>query len=339
MLNANISNSQSAAITLFRRLVFDGTVPIEIKIDLKELPANSDRSLEYYYIQAPRISYLPLLLPDIKRHLAEIVLDDTATIKEEDWWFEETGVGNVIKWHWPIGSLYDSHTISARVAATVASTYLNGPDFDPTPAEPLRLTLHLASPPNDKLFTSPTAEACKQAFMGQIKEADFLRWGNTKRVTSLRKQDQDGMWEGLRDHNFEEFWRIASKVLPAPTVHPTSSPSHHEPHTRSQSTDPGSSHDSAYTVRSVPVRIHLPDGPVLQDIVQPLSEDGRPTTLRDLMRAHVPLLFPPPPSAPLAYAIIQGVVTPGDAEIAWLNSTLAGVDGFLSIFVGLGITN
>jgi autophagy-related protein 5 len=101
--------------------------------------------------------------------------------------------------HWPIGSLYDNHTISARVAATVASTYLNGPDFDPTPAEPLRLTLHLASPPNDKLFTSPTAEACKQAFMGQIKEADFLRWGNTKRVTSLRKQDQDGMWEGLRD--------------------------------------------------------------------------------------------------------------------------------------------
>ena len=49
-------------------------------------------------IQAPRISYLPLLLPDIKRHLAEIVLDDAATIKEEDWWFEESGTGNVMKW-------------------------------------------------------------------------------------------------------------------------------------------------------------------------------------------------------------------------------------------------
>lgn len=64
---------------------------------------------------------------------------------------------------------------------------------------------------------------------------------------------------------------------------------------------------------------------------------GRPTTLRELLRTHVPLLFPPPPSVPLAYAIIQGVVTPGDAEIAWLNACLAGVDGWLSIFVGIGI--
>ena len=64
---------------------------------------------------------------------------------------------------------------------------------------------------------------------------------------------------------------------------------------------------------------------------------GRPTTLRDLLRTHVPLLFPPPPSVPLAYAIIQGVVTPGDAEIAWLNACLAGVDGWLSIFIGIGI--
>jgi autophagy-related protein 5 len=77
--------------------------------------------------------------------------------------------------------------------------------------------------------------------------------------------------------NFEEFWRIASKVFPAPTLPWTSSsPNQHEPHPRSQSTDPGGSHDkdSAYTVRNVPVRIHLPDGPVLQDIVPPLGEDG-----------------------------------------------------------------
>ena len=44
--------------------------------------------------------------------------------------------------------------------------------------------------------------------MGQIKEADFLRWGNTKRVTGLRKQEQDGIWDGLRD----------SKQLPVPCV-------------------------------------------------------------------------------------------------------------------------
>lgn len=70
---------------------------------------------------------------------------------------------------------------------------------------PLRLTLHLATPPNDKLQLSPNAEACKQAFMGQLKEADFLRWGNTKRMTGLRKAEQDGMWEGIKERSFPIF--------------------------------------------------------------------------------------------------------------------------------------
>ena len=35
--------------------------------------------------------------------------------------------------------------------------------------------------------------------MGQLKEADFIRWGNTKRMTGLRKAEQDGMWEGIKE--------------------------------------------------------------------------------------------------------------------------------------------
>lgn len=63
----------------------------------------------------------------------------------------------------------------------------------------MRLILHLASPPTEKLLQSPSTESCKLAFMGQLKEADFLRWGNTKRMTGLRKVDQDGIWEGIKD--------------------------------------------------------------------------------------------------------------------------------------------
>ena len=51
----------------------------------------------------------------------------------------------------------------------------------------------------EKLLLAPSQEACKQAFMGQIKEADFIRWGNTKRMTSLRKAEQDGLWEGIKE--------------------------------------------------------------------------------------------------------------------------------------------
>lgn len=43
-----------------------------------------------------------------------------------------------------------------------------------------------------------------------------------------------------------------------------------------QSGDPAGTTDKegAYNVRSVPVRVYLPDGPVLQELVPPIFEDG-----------------------------------------------------------------
>ncbi|KAF8210084.1 autophagy protein 5 [Mycena galopus ATCC 62051] len=336
--------------TLFRRLSWEGTVPLEIRVDPNELPANSDRGLECYFMQAPRVSYLPLIMPEIRRFLMDVVFDEVAakSLKEEEWWFE-CDDGTLLKWHWPIGLIYDSHSI--------LSTIRPGPSVSGTMATPLRLILHLASPPTDKLLLSPSAESCKQAFMGQLKEADFIRWGNTKRMTGLRKVDQDGLWEGIKEHNFDDYWRVAAKVTPttAPGNRPQSPgppPSSVSMHGRPPSADAGPpERDGAYNVRSVPVRVYLPDGPVIQDLVPPILEDGTPHTLARFLSTHVPLLFPvrppaPPPSranphpqAPSvpehAYPLIQGVLTPLEAEMAWLGACLAGADGWLNICVGI----
>lgn len=88
-----------ASTTLFRRLTWEGTIPLEIRVDSKELPANSDRGLECYYIQAPRVSYLPLLVPEVKKFLMDVVFDEAAAriVKEEDWWFESED-GALLKW-------------------------------------------------------------------------------------------------------------------------------------------------------------------------------------------------------------------------------------------------
>lgn len=52
-------------------------------------------------------------------------------------------------------------------------------------------------------------------------------------------------------------------------------------HTRPPSADPQGTpdRDGAYSVRSVPVRVYLPDGPVMQDIVPPLLEDGESSSI------------------------------------------------------------
>ena len=33
--------------------------------------------------------------------------------------------------------------------------------------------------------------------MNMLKEADFVRWGSVKRVTNLRKEQQDALWDGV----------------------------------------------------------------------------------------------------------------------------------------------
>ncbi|KAJ7925156.1 autophagy protein Apg5-domain-containing protein [Mycena leptocephala] len=303
--------------TLFRRLSWEGTVPLEIRVDPNELPANSDRGLECYFMQAPRVSYLPLLMPEIRRFLMDVVFDEAAAkvLKEEDWWFE-CDDGTLLKWlALAIGLIYDNHSILATIRP--------GSSLSATMATPLRLILHLASPPTDKLLLSPSAESCKQAFMGQLKEADFIRWGNTKRITSLRKVDQDGLWEGIKEHNFDDYWRVASKS-PGP---PPSSVSMHGRPPSGDAAGPAE-RDGAYNVRSVPVRVYLPDGPVIQDLVPPILEDAPPPSRSN---PH-----PQAPSVPeIAYPLIQGVVTPPESEMAWLGACLAGADGWLNICVGI----
>ncbi|CAE7200000.1 unnamed protein product, partial [Rhizoctonia solani] len=152
------------------------------------------------------------------------------------------------------------------------------------------------SAPTEKLLLGPGVDACKAAFMGQLKEGDFVRWGNTKRVTALRKADQDGIWDGVKDHNFDDFWKIAGKIFPttsAPSAQAPSMPHHsstalHRP--SSTGVEP-SEQNAAHAVRSIPMRVILPDGPVLQDQVPPTNPNGGAMTLGEHLRAVMPLLF------------------------------------------------
>ena len=166
-------------------------------------------SSDVLQIQAPRISYLPLLLPSIRRHLVDLVLDEgaAATLSDDSLWFE--AAGEPWKWclavkfdqtelyrHWPIGLLYDYHIASLNLSAKGKS-----------PELPLRVTLHLSSPPTDRLLANPSIETCRSNFMNMVKEADYVRWGSTKRVTALRKVDQDALWDGVVERTCVDFAR------------------------------------------------------------------------------------------------------------------------------------
>lgn len=248
------------------------------------------------------------------------------------------------------------------------------------PPLPWRLTLRIGNAPTEKLHSAPGLDSCRTSFMSMLKEADFVRWGSTKRVTNLRKLEQDALWEGVVSHNFDTYWSVASKIIPAvPTSalesgpsssgYPSRAPSMsahgsnngerrlsmHQPNesqTSLQSAAPSESNvsvaestvttgrnGSSQTYRSVPMRFHLVDGaPVVQEPVAPYTEDGRPTTFHSVLSALFPLLFPPTPTfstpttqvapPPLAYAVIQGIRVPFDAEVPWIGAALSTADGW-----------
>ncbi|SCZ88911.1 BZ3500_MvSof-1268-A1-R1_C048g00175 [Microbotryum saponariae] len=362
-----------------RSLVYHGSLPLQIHVAANELPSKVDPTLiAAYYTQASRISYLPLLLHDIKAHFLDLALDQAtaATINLHDLWFEHNGVP--LKWHWPIGLLYDYHSASSASSSSSSSTSTQPTSSSPSPSPtssstrasprssptrellsvphlsssspsssssskpfkplelPWKLTLHLKEPPKDALLLANGVEGCRACFMNMVKEADYVRWGSVKRVTNLRKEQQDGLWEGVVNNDLDKFWSIASRLVPPPPPTPT----HNQPSssftTSSRASAPSS--ETYNSVKSVPLRLYLPDGgPVLQDQCPPLGENGQPLPLLSHLQHLLPLLFPPPPSqlsfeAPkpvLAELIVQGVIVPLDTEVGWLGACLAGADGWV----------
>lgn len=92
--------------------------------------------------------------------------------------------------HWPI-DLVDIHSFISRPQPLPSSTELS-----PTPRV-ISLLLHLSNPPQERLLMPNSIEVCKSQWLNQVKEADFVRWRNTNRVTNLRRVDLEAGWDGI----------------------------------------------------------------------------------------------------------------------------------------------
>ncbi|KAJ3077688.1 autophagy protein 5 [Quaeritorhiza haematococci] len=226
------------------RSVWEGRIPLRVEMcreDVGEMGAKEGGVLPQY-ILAPRITYLPLLTPLVRKHFVESCGVGYIGDDKDIWYSFE---GTALKWHYPLGLLYDLHTISTRSRSRT--------DASPPPT-PWKITVHFREFPTDKLIrTHPSVsmDAPHDFFMAMIKEvslgvkvlADFLRNGNVKKVMSLSKQDQTSLWEGLWEDNFEKFWAVNEKLI----------------------TNEGS------LPKNVPVRVFVPGRPVIQEPIPPTT--------------------------------------------------------------------
>ncbi|KAJ3091808.1 autophagy protein 5 [Phlyctochytrium bullatum] len=312
------------------------------------LPVFSKALCRYFYGHLPSGDWDPAAAV-----LAEAMASNTLTLDEQgpdkEIWYDVGGVP--LKWHYPIGLLYDLHAAQALQLTSTSPLPTVPPNL------PWHLTLHISNFPSDKLFRSITPA---DHFMAQLKETDHIRNGSAKRIMALSKKDQTALWRAVVEGDHDMYWEINRKILLGSSSleggSGTATP------TLPTSLSAGSLEEGETRTgmpRQVPVRVYCVGRLVMQEVVTPLNpETGRDLLLGDLLSLHLPDLFPTPlpPTTPLtvsavvpalavlkpspetisiprAIAIVQGIAVPLDAPVLWLSRNLAHADMFLHVVV------
>ncbi|EWC44620.1 hypothetical protein DRE_06609 [Drechslerella stenobrocha 248] len=306
----------AASPDAIRRAVWEGSISVRVLLDPSECRV-FDKA-DAYYFQASRVAYLPFYLPRIYKFFEDFLID-RAVATAENAWFEADNAP--LRWHWPIGLLYDFYTALDPTKTPTPPSPTNhdrpssppvAPDAEPgVPQVPWTITLRFASYPHD-LLTTLTPTSTHDSFINTIKEADFARNGTAKAVMSLSPTDSRQLFASLQEHDFDGFWSVSDKML----------------------------NHSGSSIRNVPLRIYNPEtGQVIQGSI-PIRQAGTfrggdPQTLGGALNSLAPMLFPSKRSVILARPVMHGIVLPMAAPLVDLMREAMYPDGFLHITLAM----
>lgn len=278
-------------LNYFRSLNWNSTVYLEVSIIKDDYSV-----IDTMYICPYRNTYPFLIYQHLKHAFLQSNLSSSqfSSLNDDEIWFEVVDLPNnntdKLKFHWNIGLSYDYYTFN----------YNSLRNHSP----PLKLVLHLS---NSFDNSSTHQQSTKLSFMGSLKESQFIYWGSVKRITQLKTNQTEQLWQSIQSNDFDDYFKIANKLLPLPI-----------------NADGGEDNDTLKP-RSIPIKFILPDQIVIQDIFPPNL------TLQQALSTSLPILFPSNPSKypSLAYPVLHGSVIPLEANISWLASSMSSPDGFL----------
>ncbi|KAL6087201.1 hypothetical protein STEG23_008810, partial [Scotinomys teguina] len=137
----------------------------------------------------PRVSYLTLVTDKVKKHFQKVMRQEDVS----EIWFEYEGTP--LKWHYPIGLLFDLLASSSAL--------------------PWNITVHFKSFPEKDLLHCPSKDAVEAHFMSCMKEADALKH-KSQVINEMQKKDHKQLWMGLQNDRFDQFWAINRKLMEYP---------------------------------------------------------------------------------------------------------------------------
>ncbi|XP_057491237.1 autophagy protein 5-like isoform X1 [Actinidia eriantha] len=166
-----------------QKYVWEGAIALQIHLHESEVTTLPPPSPAL--ILAPRIGYLPLLVPQIKPFFSSSLPPGVDTV-----WFEYKGLP--LKWYLPTGVLFD--LLCAE------------------PERPWNLAVHFRGYPGSILTPCEDEDNVKWSFINSLKEAAYIINGNCKNIMNMSQSDQVELWNSVVNGNLESFIRVSSKL-------------------------------------------------------------------------------------------------------------------------------
>ncbi|XP_042037399.1 autophagy protein 5-like isoform X1 [Salvia splendens] len=177
-----ITDSKGAA-TEAQQYVWGGAIPLQIHLHESEVTTLPPPPPAL--ILAPRVGYLPLLVPQIKPFFSSSLPPGVDTV-----WFEYKGLP--LKWYIPTGTLFDL--------------------LCSEPERPWNLTIHFRGYPANLLIPCEGEDSVKWSFINALKEAAYIINGNCKNIMNMSQSDQTELWRSVLNGQLEAYLRVYSKL-------------------------------------------------------------------------------------------------------------------------------
>ncbi|PKY02491.1 autophagy protein 5 [Aspergillus campestris IBT 28561] len=317
-----------STLSSIQKAVWDGKLPLQI-----ELAASESRTFDQtdpYLISCPRISYLPSLLQRLHAFFSSSLIDPSSS--PHDGWLSFEGVP--LKWHLPIGLLYDLYAgadPASKGDRSASEDATEHPTDDSAGGSlPWRLTVHFSDWPNEELVRlDANGMVMNDAFINSVKEADFLRNGTAKKIMSLSKEDSSGLWKAVEEVDLPSYQRISNILLPPPNQ-----PFRNIPIRLFLPLPPDSGSPSLKIVQS-PIPPSLP--PSSMAASQATLSRGSPApqtqTIGSALHSLLPNLFPSRRTPVLARPVLHGAAVPMSAPVDEVVRSCAYGDGWLYVVI------
>lgn len=157
-------------------------------------------SPEPLYLMLPRHLYFPCFIDRLQRYFSIYYKDNSSdspnNVNFNNLWLEYESTP--LKWHYPIGVLYDLYTNSLASGDS--------------PRLPWQIIVHLTKFPDNEIVRFPDKESIEGHFMASLKEADALKHRG-QIIGDMQKRDHKQLWNSLLQDKFEAFWSINSRLM------------------------------------------------------------------------------------------------------------------------------